>query len=156
MHPNVELALASWPGAYRLHRHSEFPQPIHNPRDFARQLNYDLARITKALLVRSPAGAPYALAVAPASKRVNFATLARELGVNRVEIASLSELQSVTGYPPQGVSPLGVPGVKVFLESNLLRFETVLIGAGETGEEIEIAPRDLLSITAALALPLSV
>ncbi len=155
MHPNVERALTRCPVSYRVHRHSEFPERIRNPVDFARQLNYDLARIAKTLLVRSPVGSPYTLVTAPVGKRVNFTVLARELGVKRLEIASSSELQLVTGYPAQGVSPLGVADTRVYLDSSLLQFSTVLIGAGETGEEIEIRPDDLLSISGGIALPLS-
>lgn len=84
--PNVERKLISCSVSYRLHRHCEFARPIRNPLDFARQLKYDLARITKTLLVRLPDGPPYALVTAPVGKRVNFSALARERGVKRLEI----------------------------------------------------------------------
>jgi Cys-tRNA(Pro)/Cys-tRNA(Cys) deacylase len=155
VHPNVERALTRCTASYRVHRHSEFSEPIRSPVDFARQLNYDLARITKTLLVRSTNGPPYALVIAPMGQRVDFGTLARELGINRVELASPSELQSVTGYPAHGVSPLGVADTRVYLDSGLLQFGTVLIGSGEAGEEIELEPEDLLSISGAALLPLS-
>ncbi|MGA8596743.1 MAG: YbaK/EbsC family protein [Bryobacteraceae bacterium] len=129
--PNVERKLISCSVSYRLHRHCEFARPIRNPLDFARQLKYDLARITKTLLVRLPDGPPYALVTAPVGKRVNFSALARERGVKRLEIASPSEIQSVTGYPAYGVSPLGVAETKVYLDSTRLQFGTVLIGAGK-------------------------
>ena len=154
MHPNVANALARHPVAFTERRHSDFPEPIQAPTDFARQLGYELARITKTLLVRSTAGAPFALAVASMGTRMQFSALANQLGVKRVETASTSELASLTDYPPNGVSPLGVEGIKVFVDSGLLNFSTILIGAGVAGVEIEIAPQDLIAAAGATYLRL--
>ena len=150
MHPNVARVLAGGNVPFRVRRHADFPEPIDNPADFARQLGYDLARITKTLLVRSTDGPQFALIVAPMGFRVNFHVLAAAISVKKIVVATPSELQTVTGYPRNGVSPLGVVHAKVVMDDSLLQFETILIGSGETAVEIEIASRDLLSLTSAV------
>jgi Cys-tRNA(Pro)/Cys-tRNA(Cys) deacylase len=150
VHPNVARVLAGGNIPFRVLRHADFPEPIDNPADFARQLGYDLARITKTLLVRSTDGPRFALIVAPMGFRVNFHALAAVITAKKVEIATPSELQTLTGYPRNGVSPLGVEHMDVFMDDTLLQFETILIGSGETAVEIEIAPCDLLSLTSAV------
>jgi Cys-tRNA(Pro)/Cys-tRNA(Cys) deacylase len=140
VHANVARVLAGGNIPFRVLRHAEFPEPISSPADFARQLGYDLARITKTLLVRSTDGS-----------RIDFHTLATIIAVKKVQVASPPELQMRTGYPRNGVSPLGVEGADVLLDDSLFQFETILIGSGETAVEIEIAPRDLLSLTGAVS-----
>jgi Cys-tRNA(Pro)/Cys-tRNA(Cys) deacylase len=151
VHANVARVLAGGNIPFRVLRHAEFPEPISSPADFARQLGYDLARITKTLLVRSTDGSRFALVVAPMGFRIDFHTLATIIAVKKVQVASPPELQMRTGYPRNGVSPLGVEGADVLLDDSLFQFETILIGSGETAVEIEIAPRDLLSLTGAVS-----
>jgi Cys-tRNA(Pro)/Cys-tRNA(Cys) deacylase len=67
-----------------------------------------------------------------------------------------AKLQQKIGYPPNGVSPLGVEEFPIFLDEDLMILETVLIGAGETGVEIEIAPVDLQLLTKAIVIKFSV
>lgn len=152
MHPNVARALKGKGVSFRLVNHAEFPEPIQTPADFARQLGYNLARITKTLLVRSADHSRFALVVAPMGFRVNFPRLAEAMSTKRVEVASPLELQMRAGYPRNGVSPLGVAAIPVFMDDSLLEFETILIGSGETAEEIEISPQDLLSLVGAISL----
>ncbi len=155
MHPKVAHVLVEKSVRFRVLRHADFPEPIETPADFARQLGYDLARITKTLLVRASDGSRFALVVAPMGFRINFQVLAAAMSVKKVEVASSSDLQDRTGYPRNGVSPLGVENVLLFVDDSLLKFETILIGSGETAVEIEIPPSDLLSLTSAVSLALT-
>jgi Cys-tRNA(Pro)/Cys-tRNA(Cys) deacylase len=155
VHAKVEGALAALPSAFKVHRHADFAKPIHSPADFANQLGYDLGRITKTLLVRSINGDSHALVVSPMGKKIDFAAVARVLGAKRTQVASREELQSITGYAEQGVSPVGVEGVKILIDESLFEFETILIGAGEAGVEIEISPADLQALTGAHRAPLA-
>jgi Cys-tRNA(Pro)/Cys-tRNA(Cys) deacylase len=147
----VSEALQAHAGKYCVRRHSDFPQPIRTPADFAAQLGYPLERITKTLLVRSADGR-HAVLVASMGKKVDFTAVARELASKRIEVAPASELLSLTGYPPNGVSPLGIENLPVLMEEGLFVFDTVLIGAGQPGVEIEIDPNILLATTRARRL----
>ena len=138
-----------------MYRHADLSAPINSPADFAAQLGYELSRITKTLLIRSIAGDIHALVVSPMGKKIDFPLVARLLGAKRVQVSPPDELQRLTGYPERGVSPLGVHGLKTLIDEELFRFETILIGAGEAGVEIEINPTDLESITNATRAPIA-
>jgi Cys-tRNA(Pro)/Cys-tRNA(Cys) deacylase len=152
VHAKVSRALEARAGKYSIHRHADFPQLIQTPADFAAQLNYPLQRIAKTLLVRSPNGRHHAVLVASMGTKVDFTAIARELESKRIEIAPASELLALTGYPQNGVSPLGIEDLPVFLEEGLFAFDTILVGAGQAGIEIEIDPKALLAITRARRL----
>ena len=56
----------------------------------------------------------------------------------------------MTGYPRNGVSPLGLAGgIAVVVDSRLFDYPTILIGGGATAIEIEIAPSDLVRLSGA-------
>jgi Cys-tRNA(Pro) deacylase len=152
VHAKVVRALEAHAGEYRAHRHADFPQPIQTPADFAAQLGYPLQRITKTLLVRAISGSHHALLVASMGTKVDFTAIARELNSKRIEVAPAPELLAFTGYPQNGVSPLGIEGLPVFMEEELFAFDTILVGAGQPGVEIEIDPKILLTITHARRL----
>jgi Cys-tRNA(Pro)/Cys-tRNA(Cys) deacylase len=130
--------------------------PIRTPQDFANALGYDLSRITKTLFVKGYSPDGYALVVSSVNKKVNFALLASALGSKRVQVARQEDLQEKIGYPPYSVSPLGIKEFPIFLDKDLMKLETVLIGAGTSGVEIEIAPADLLLLTGATVLSFAI
>jgi Cys-tRNA(Pro)/Cys-tRNA(Cys) deacylase len=149
LHAKVTEELRKHKVDYTIHRHDAFSEPIHSPSDFAGVLGYELGRITKTLLVRSTAGGNYAAVVAPMGTKVDFRGLASLMEVKRVEVAPAADLAAVAGYPEKGVSPIGIAGVPVFMDEGLFGFATILVGAGEAGVEIEIAPGDLAAVTGA-------
>lgn len=153
MHPQVWAALEHSGVRFVERRHAEYAQPIHTPGDFAAALGYVPQRVAKTLLLRG--GAPrFALAVCPAPDRLDLAAVAHEMGWRHAQFASTEELAALTGYPPTGVSPLGVCGVRVLLAQALVAYETVLVGGGAVGIEVELAPDDLLRLTGGTVLPL--
>ena len=135
MHPNVLAALEQSQIAYRVHRHADFGVPIRRPQDFANALGYDIARITKTLLLRCTEQTAYVLAICSVPKKVNLALVAAHLECKRMELATPANLDELLGYPPTGVSPL--------------------IGAGVAGVELELAPHLLRDLTDAVVLPLT-
>jgi Cys-tRNA(Pro)/Cys-tRNA(Cys) deacylase len=154
MHPRVLQALQAAGANYQVRRHSDCPNPIRSPQDFAACLGYELGRITKTLFCRSTRRDKYALVVAPMARKVDFKIIAGALECPRVEVADKVELESRLGYPPNGVSPLGNDGYPVFLDESLLGCPTVLIGSGSLGLEIELEPAILAKLCAAQIMPL--
>ena len=62
----------------------------------------------------------------------------------------MKELLPVTGYIRGGCSPLGMKKrFPVFIHSSCMDFETIYVSAGVRGLQIEIAPADLVRVTAA-------
>lgn len=135
---------------FRVHRHADLGT-ITGPNDVARALGISIERITKTLFVCDPGGRT-ARVVLPMTGRLDVAAAGSALGLGRLTVADLSTLNNVLGYPPKGVSPLGVPRVPVAVAHSVLGFPSVLIGAGETGSEIELDPRHLLSLCNAVKL----
>lgn len=154
MHPRIDALLRGAAIAYRVRRHSDFPGPIHSPADFAGALGYDAARITKTLFLKAAAGEAFCLAVVSANARVNLSSAAQEMGSTRCSMAQPSDLSRMLGYPPLGVSPLGAGDILVLIDRALQGYESILIGAGVAGVEIEIAPADLNRLTRARVIAL--
>jgi prolyl-tRNA editing enzyme YbaK/EbsC (Cys-tRNA(Pro) deacylase) len=61
------------------------------------------------------------------------------------------ETESLIGYSVGGVCPFAVnPGVEVYLDESLKRFETVFPAAGSASSAIELTPAELKEHSAAL------
>jgi prolyl-tRNA editing enzyme YbaK/EbsC (Cys-tRNA(Pro) deacylase) len=79
-------------------------------------------------------------------KRVDLQGLAARLHTRRLEMAPLTDLQRLVGYPPTSVTPVAVPDIPVFMDETLLHHATVLTGAGVPRVEIELSPTDLAAL----------
>ena len=76
-------------------------------------------------------------------RRLNFRSIANAIGTKRVEAASPEYLQIKTGYPRNGVSPLGLAeDITVVVDRLLFDYPTVLIGGGTAEIEIELSPSE--------------
>jgi Cys-tRNA(Pro)/Cys-tRNA(Cys) deacylase len=154
-HPRVLAALPQGAGA-KVWRHAELGA-ISSPAGFASAVGADPRQVAKTVLVADRGRAApvrladpegrYAAAVLPFADRIALPALAAALGWSACEMARPEELEAVTGYPPFGVSPLGLP-CPVFLDEGLLAWPTLFIGAGAAGVELELAPRLLVEILA--------
>jgi Cys-tRNA(Pro)/Cys-tRNA(Cys) deacylase len=150
LHPRVKEAIATAGIQVAVHDHAALPSEIKNPNDFAAALGYPMSRITKTLFLKSRSDATFAVAVCSMDRRLDFNLAAQAVGVRRLETASTDELDRETGYPRNGVSPLGLPdGVTVLVDKGLFDYPTVLVGGGATGVEVELTPPDLVRLSAA-------
>lgn len=140
---------------YKTHRHSLCQNTIHRPEDFAKALDYDVQRISKALFLKEVEGDRYAIAVLPATRNADLEKLAREMDVGQLREGTPEELAQVVGHETLSVNPIGVPGVQAFLDDSLMDKPTVLIGSGVERMEIELAPLDLANLSKARILTFS-
>ena len=141
--------------SYRVHRHDDYECPIRTPKDFADALGYELSRISKTLFLKSRGEARHYMVVCGMDKQVDLFALASRLDVRRLEMASLSDLGDLVGYPPTSVTPIGVPEIPVYFDETLLAHVTILTGAGVPRVEIELPPGDLMALCRAKALSLT-
>ena len=147
---NIRAAISGRGIECKIHEHKEFLMEIVSPQDFATALGYPVQRITKTLFLRSDDAQVYAVAVCSINRRLNFKSVADAVGLRCVEMASPEELHAKTGYPRNGVSPLGLAGdITVVMDSSLFDYPTVLIGGGISAIEIEISPAGLENISRA-------
>lgn len=155
VHSGIEAILEESGVPYQAHFHEEMPFPIRSPDDFARALGYDVARITKTMLLRATDQQQFCLVVLSSNRSMNVERVAELLGVKRVQMATEDELAHVLGYPPTGVSPIGAGSTPVFIDEGITVFPTALIGAGEVGVEIEVSPQALKQVTRGVVVPIA-
>ena len=66
-------------------------------------------------------------------------------GVKRVEMIHVKDLLKVTGYIRGGCSPLGAKkAYPVYLDKHAEEQETIAVSAGKRGEQLLLAPADLI------------
>ena len=90
------------------------------------------------------------LALLPGDRRADAAKVAAAAAARDARVARPEEVFAVTGFEPEAVSPFPVPQAsRVLLERELLRHQTVWVGAGSTRHMAGLSPIDLVRITGA-------
>ena len=94
--------------------------------------------------------------VVPVSGQLDLKALAAALGAKKAVIAQPDVAERRTGYVVGGISPIGqkTPHVTVLDETAEL-YDTVFVSGGKRGFDIELAPADLLAITAGVVAPIA-
>ena len=95
------------------------------------------------------------MACIPGDAELDLKALAAVSGNKKVEMVHLKEVQGLTGYIRGGCSPLGAKKeYPVYLDESARQWETIAVSAGKRGEQILLAPMDLVqavrAVTAAL------
>ncbi|MEZ0050928.1 Cys-tRNA(Pro)/Cys-tRNA(Cys) deacylase [Mycobacterium sp. MAA66] len=156
LHPRVFEHLSCSNATYLVRDHASMTTAIESPSDFATALGYPLGRIMKTLLCRTRSTGNYAAVTCPMDVRIDFKGVAVELNCGRMEAASAQQLEEVTHYPQRGVSPFGLDErIAVVIARQALNYDTVLVGGGAVGIEIEIAPQELIRIAGARVVDFS-
>ena len=85
------------------------------------------------------------MAVIPGGGELDLKALAAASGNKRVEMVHLKEVFALTGYIRGGCSPLGAKkDYPVYLDASAKAQERIAISAGKRGEQILLAPMDLI------------
>ena len=114
----------------------------------AEKLGIDASRVFKTLVVELD-GRELVVGVVPVSSRLSMKLIAQAAGAKKAAMADKDKVTRVTGYVLGGVSPLGQKRrLRTFIDSSAEYFEKVCISAGRRGLEIELAPADLLELSA--------
>jgi len=125
-----------------------FNSSTHTSELAAQALGVTPAQIANTLCFLA-AGRPVLLTTC-GDKRTDVKALARELGVKKVKFADAETVAAATGFPPGGVSPVGIlPGVPLYLDRSLWDFDIVYAAAGTANSALPISPDRLREITGA-------
>lgn len=153
------VALTAAGVAFTLHPYHHDPQAASFGMEAAEALGVEPARVFKTLLVSldRPAGGRVTLAVGivPVSGQLDLKALARALGSSKAAMAAPGDAERATGYVTGGISPIGqrrtLPTV---LDESAMAWESVYVSGGRRGLDLELAPADLVRVTAALVAPI--
>ncbi len=136
----------------------------HDPRARGRGLGYgaeaaaalgvDPARVFKTLLAE--VDGELTVAVVPVLAHLDLKALASVTGGKRAELADPAAAQRATGYVVGGISPLGQRrSLPTVVDDSALVHPSVLVSAGRRGLDVELAPSDLVRLTAARTAPIA-
>ena len=96
------------------------------------------------------------MACVPANVELDLKKLATVSGNKKVELVSVKEIQSLTGYVRGGVSPIGAKkDYPLFIDESVQLVDAVSISAGARGLQMILAPDDLQRVTVAHLADLS-
>ena len=132
----------------------------NNPDDLtalsvARKIGMPPEQVFKTLLTTDGSRA-YAFAVVPGDAELDFKKLARLTGWRRAEMASLKDVQPLTGYIRGGVTIFGAKKpYPVFIDETIILFDRISVSAGTRGTQLIVTPDDYLRAAAAIGEPVT-
>jgi Cys-tRNA(Pro)/Cys-tRNA(Cys) deacylase len=109
----------------------------------AHELGFEPARVFKTLV--ASVDDALRVFVVPADRQLDLRAVGK-----RVQMADRAAAERATGYVAGGISPLGQrKRLPTTVDESALAFDTILVSAGRRGLQLELAPRDLVTLTAA-------
>jgi Cys-tRNA(Pro)/Cys-tRNA(Cys) deacylase len=125
--------------------------PVETPNygaEVAAALGIEPARVFKTLV--TDVDGALTVAVVPVTGDLDLKSLAAAAGGKRATLADRTVAERATGYVRGGISPLGQrKRLPTVIDETAAGFDTVFISAGRRGRELELAPADLIRLTAA-------
>ncbi len=146
-------ALTAASVAFTVHDYDHDPRSESYGEEAAAALGVAPDRVFKTLLAE--VDGVLTVAVVPVTGQLDLKALARAVGGRKASMADPKAAERSTGYVVGGISPLGQkrkhPSV---VDATALDHPTVFVSAGRRGLEVELAPADLVRLTAAVAAPI--
>jgi len=139
--------------AYTLQEYEVDPEDLR-ATTVAAKIGMPAEQVFKTLLCA--VGGDYVFAVVPGDGELDFKKLARAAGVRKAEMASLKDVQPLTGYIRGGVTVFGAKkAYPAFADETIELFDMVSVSAGHRGIQIVLSPADYLRATGATVADLS-
>jgi prolyl-tRNA editing enzyme YbaK/EbsC (Cys-tRNA(Pro) deacylase) len=134
-------------------RIEEFPGGTPTAQAAADAIGCELGQIVKSLVF--DCDGRFVVALVPGDRRADDEQIARLVGAGRATIATADQVVAATGFAPGAVAPFPLPQVDAVLaDRNLLRYETVWIGAGSPFHMGALSPSDLVRVAHARTVDL--
>ncbi|MDV6301348.1 MULTISPECIES: Cys-tRNA(Pro) deacylase [Rhodococcus] len=107
-------------------------------------------------LVVERADRSLAVAIVPVTTTLSLKAAAAALSTRKITMADRTAAERSSGYVFGGISPLGQrKSLPTVIDVSALGLETILCSGGRRGLEIELAPADLVRLTAATSAPIA-
>jgi Cys-tRNA(Pro)/Cys-tRNA(Cys) deacylase len=115
----------------------------------AKKIGLPPAQVFKTLLTHTNTG-DHLFAVVPGDAELDLKKLARAAGAKKVELASLKDVEPLTGYIRGGVTVMGARRpFPAFADETLELFDVISVSAGQRGLQIILSPAEYLRATSA-------
>ena len=118
----------------------EFPEGTKTAEDAANAIGCDVGQIVKSLVFETDQG--LCLVLCSGSNSVDTEMLAVRTNSDSVDMASPDRVKDVTGWSIGGVPPL-ISDLQVFMDDDLLEYDTVWAAAGTPEAVFSISPEEL-------------
>lgn len=122
----------------------------------ARKVGLPPEQVFKTLLAQTNTGASgksemtHVFAVIPGDSELNLKKLAHAAGAKKAELASLKEVEPLTGYIRGGVTVMAArKPFPAFADETIELHDIISISAGQRGLQLVLAPADYLRATSA-------
>jgi Cys-tRNA(Pro)/Cys-tRNA(Cys) deacylase len=121
----------------------------------ARKIGMPIEQVFKTLLTRATPVAgqretPHFFAVIPGDVELDLKKLAQAADVKKIELASLKDVEPLTGYVRGGVTVMAArTPFPAFADETIELHDVVSVSAGQRGTQLVLAPADYLRATGA-------
>ena len=121
----------------------------------ARKIGMPAEQVFKTLLAQTNAG-DHIFAVIPGDAELDLKKLAHAAGAKKTELASLKEVEPLTGYIRGGVTVMGAKkAFPAYADETIELFDQISISAGQRGLQLILAPTDYLRASNAILADLT-
>ncbi len=121
----------------------------------AEKINVPIEQVFKTLVTRTSDNT-HLFGVVPGDAELDLKKLAAKAGVRKVEMASLKDVEPLTGYIRGGVTVLAArKPFPVFVDETLEIFDVISVSAGQRGLQLLLSPADYLRATGATVADLT-
>jgi len=139
---------------HTLHPYDVDPETPHYGAEVAAALGVPPARVFKSLV--AAVDGVLTVAVVPVTGELDLKALATAVGGKRATLADRTLAERTTGYVRGGISPLGQRrALRTVVDASAEGFPTIYVSAGRRGLQLELAPVDLIRLTAATTAPVA-
>jgi Cys-tRNA(Pro)/Cys-tRNA(Cys) deacylase len=115
----------------------------------AKKIGLPVEQVFKTLLTVANSGEHF-FAVIPGGDELDLKKLASAAGVKKVELASLKEVEPLTGYIRGGVTVMGAKkAFAAYADETIELHEVISVSAGMRGLQLLLSPADYLRASAA-------
>ncbi len=127
----------------------------------ARKIGMPAEQVFKTLLTRATAApgqreATHIFAVIPGDAELDLKKLAHAASVKKVELASLKDVEPLTGYLRGGVTVMAArTSFPAYADETIELHDAVSVSAGQRGTQLVLAPADYLRATGAILADLT-
>jgi Cys-tRNA(Pro)/Cys-tRNA(Cys) deacylase len=133
---------------FETHRYDHDPAAASYGEEAAASLGVDPGRVFKTLL--ASVDGRLVVGIVPVGGQLDLKRLATAVAGKKAVMARPEDAERATGYVVGGISPVGQKRAHpTVLDESALGHATILVSGGRRGLDLELAPGDLVRVTAA-------